>query len=66
MGLDNIPYAKFRCSGCGEMFRSEAAFNAHREGTFEPDERRCLDASSIVAKGYGKDENGIWGQVDNE
>ena len=31
------------CRGCGQDFTSLKAFDAHRVGSYEPDERTCRD-----------------------
>lgn len=36
-----------QCTGCGEVFSTEANFDKHRRGKFQPDERHCVDPESI-------------------
>jgi hypothetical protein len=41
-----------QCGSCGELFHSNAVFDAHRTGRYEPDERRCLTATQMQARGF--------------
>lgn len=48
------------CTVCGEDFNSEAAFDMHRQGTFEPLDRYCLMPGEMLAKGMAKNSAGRW------
>jgi hypothetical protein len=48
------------CSGCREDFASVSAFDRHRVGTFEPNDRRCMDDREMLAAGMEVDERGRW------
>jgi hypothetical protein len=48
-------------SGCHENFNSLTAFDRHRVGKFDPDERRCLTTAEMLAKGWTPSgEFGAW------
>jgi hypothetical protein len=44
--------------GCGERFTSEFSFEAHRVGTYTPNERRCLTPQEMRDKGMKLTPNG--------
>jgi hypothetical protein len=46
--------------GCCKSFRSLTGFDKHRTGPFEPDERRCMTAEELTAKGWSVDDNNTW------
>jgi hypothetical protein len=46
------------CASCGLDFSSVSAFDRHRAGRHEPDERRCLDMAEILAAGMELDPRG--------
>jgi hypothetical protein len=46
------------CVACGLDFASVAAFDRHRVGRHDPDERRCLDLPEILAAGMELDSRG--------
>jgi hypothetical protein len=48
------------CAACGESFRSEAGFNAHRVGRHQPNERRCLTAQEMTDRGMARNAKGQW------
>lgn len=48
------------CSGCGLVFNSPSSFDAHRIGSFEPDERRCLTMQEMLEKGFTKNDHDLW------
>jgi hypothetical protein len=50
------------CDGCLRVFSGESAFDRHREGRFEPDERRCLSPLEMAPKGLFRKESGVWGR----
>jgi hypothetical protein len=43
--------------GCGLVFASDASFDKHRRGSFEPDTRRCLSLGEM-AEGLPVRRNG--------
>jgi hypothetical protein len=47
------------CTGCGLTFASTSAFETHRVGTYEPNNRRCLAEDTLAAHGLLQ-QNGIW------
>jgi hypothetical protein len=48
------------CTACGEVFRSVAAFDKHRVGTYEPMRRRCLTTDEMIDKGFDIDKFDHW------
>lgn len=46
------------CTACGERFGVESTFSAHRVG--EHGQRRCLSIEEMDAKGWFKNERGLW------
>jgi hypothetical protein len=46
------------CPGCGLDFSSVSAFDKHRVGRHDPDERRCLDVGEIHDAGMELDPRG--------
>jgi hypothetical protein len=46
------------CCGCGLDFASVTAFDKHRVGKHDPDERRCLDVAEILNAGMELDPRG--------
>ncbi len=46
-----------QCPACGELFRSNAAFDKHRVGKFGVN-RRCATASEMEASGMVR--RGLW------
>lgn len=46
------------CASCGLDFGSVSAFDKHRVGGHDPDERRCLDVAEILAAGMELDLRG--------
>jgi len=55
---------KPRCPACGQIFDSNAAFDAHRVGKFgrAPDQggRRCRTIPEMMQRGMAKNEAGHW------
>jgi hypothetical protein len=51
--------SRCRCTRCLEAFNSIAAFDEHRVGQY-PNERRCLDAATMGAKGMVRNKLGFW------
>lgn len=49
-----------RCSGCNRTFSSTSAFDLHRVGNFTRNERRCLTAREMSARGMARNERGHW------
>lgn len=47
------------CPSCGELFRSNAAFDKHRIGQFGKD-RRCMTVEEMQAHGMAKNTAGLW------
>lgn len=57
----------YRCSGCQKKFNSLTTFDDHRTGSFSKNERRCLSAEEMHAKGMAQDAAGKWrGQSDEQ
>jgi hypothetical protein len=56
------PGTKFcRCSECGEYFKSERAFDRHREGEYGPSvDRACAPTARMPERGLQLDPNSIW------
>ncbi|MDP9329836.1 MAG: hypothetical protein M3P11_04240 [Actinomycetota bacterium] len=50
------------CTGCGFVFASEDAFDRHRVGRYEPDERRCLTPEEWPARGLHTKPSGVVGR----
>jgi hypothetical protein len=52
------------CPGCGELFNSSAAFDAHRTGKFgklpEHGGRRCRTVEEMTQRGMEKNAAGFW------
>lgn len=48
-----------QCGACGELFNSNSAFDAHRAGRYEPDERRCLTVAEMEGRGF-TNPDGFW------
>lgn len=52
------------CTGCGELFNSESAFDRHRVGDFAGtgglSSRRCLTEPELLAAGWSRNEAGAW------
>jgi len=49
-----------KCPVCGLLFASAYAFDFHRVGRHDPDERRCLDVAAMSKKGMGINRHGRW------
>lgn len=50
-----------RCSDCGEYFRSERAFDAHRIGEYRPvSNRGCAPTARMPERGLQLDASGVW------
>lgn len=51
-----------RCAACGEYFRSERAFEAHRVGEYRPVcDRACAPTARMDERGLQRDAKGVWG-----
>lgn len=48
-----------QCPTCSELFNSTTAFDKHRTGAYEPDERRCLSVAEMQARGFTRPD-GYW------
>lgn len=48
-----------QCPTCGELFKSNAAFDKHRTGRFGID-RRCRTVSEMESKGMSRNAKGYW------
>lgn len=48
------------CTACGLFFSSVSAFDRHRTGTYQPNTRRCMCASEMLAAGLIL-RNDVWG-----
>lgn len=54
-----------QCPGCRRYFNSTFAFEKHRVGSYEPNERRCLTDAEMLAKGMVRGNDGFWrGEAD--
>ncbi len=51
---------KNQCPSCGEYFNSFTAFDKHRVGSFEPNERRCLTVAEMQINNFGKTKDDFW------
>lgn len=51
---------KCKCPSCGLEFRSTAAFDKHRSGSFKKDERRYLSTQEMLERGMGVNYLGRW------
>lgn len=49
-----------QCSGCGEHFNSNAAFDMHRIGSHTDHERRCLTVREMKGRGMALNKTGWW------
>lgn len=47
-----------QCAGCGNYFRSTAAFDKHRTG--KAGERRCRSTDEMLARGMVRNAGGWW------
>lgn len=50
----------YECRGCGLYFSGMTAFDKHRVGSYQPNERRCMNASEMLAAGLVL-KNDVWG-----
>jgi hypothetical protein len=51
--------SRCKCSGCGEVFSRERAFDRHRVGRYGVD-RRCLTLDEMRARGWELNKAGVW------
>jgi hypothetical protein len=51
--------SRCQCSGCGEYFNSDTAFDMHRIGRFGVD-RRCMSPDEMRAAGMSKNAADWW------
>lgn len=49
-----------QCPGCGALFNSTTAFEKHRVGQHEGNERRCLTNVEMKARGMSQIAGGWW------
>lgn len=49
-----------QCPGCGELFNSTAAFDKHRVGKHQNNQRSCLSVEAMAAIGMFKRNDGFW------
>ncbi len=59
--MDTIPKLtgnRCTCRGCGELFNSVTAFDAHRTGP--ADRRRCLTIPEMLEQGMVKNAAAFW------
>ena len=49
-----------QCPGCSEYFNSTHAFEKHRVGEHERNQRRCLSITEMTAKGMFVGDDGFW------
>jgi hypothetical protein len=55
------PYSNFcQCPSCGLYFKSDAAFDRHRAGSFSKRTRRCLLPDEMRGIGMAVDKKGYW------
>jgi len=48
-----VPWGRAEhCTVCHESFSGSVTGDAHRVGSYEPDERRCLTRTEMLAKGW--------------
>lgn len=55
-----------QCGACHRYFNSLTAFETHRIGRFEPDERRCMTNDELRAKGLRPNAAGWWAGAPRE
>lgn len=48
------------CTGCGLFFSGMTAFDKHRIGSYQPNTRRCMNASEMLGAGLVL-RNDVWG-----
>ena len=49
-----------QCPVCGALFTTDRVFDKHRVGSYAQNERRCLDAVGMTAKGMFLGDDGFW------
>ena len=49
------------CPACRLYFNSTAAFDKHRVGVYQPDERRCFSITQMREIGMEVNAKGYWG-----
>ena len=57
--------SRCQCSGCGEYFNSDGAFDKHRVGQFnlpktDPNRRRCMSVPEMLAAGMALNADKWW------
>ena len=57
--MDKKP-SGYECCACGLFFRGMTAFDRHRTGSYRPGDRRCMNASEMLAAGLVL-KNDVWG-----
>ena len=54
-----------KCQKCGLYFTSASAFDKHRTGEYQPDERRCMSTEEMADKGMVLNDRGYWAGASN-
>jgi hypothetical protein len=49
-----------QCRGCGLYFNSTFAFDKHRVGEHQDNQRTCLSVTGMAAIGMFEGEDGFW------
>lgn len=49
-----------QCMGCKEYFNGLKAFEMHRVGSFDKNQRRCLSREEMIEKGMKMIGEGYW------
>lgn len=47
-------WCKYHCASCDECFRSLAAFDTHRQGSYSKNTRKCMDPETLIRKSTGE------------
>ncbi len=56
----NLSGDRNQCAGCGEFFNSSFAFDRHRIGEHEGNQRRCMTIDEMIARGMSVSSSGFW------
>ena len=57
--MKKVGSSRNQCRGCGQYFKSNTAFEAHRTGKYGED-RRCKPTEEIIASGYRLNKDRYW------
>ena len=49
-----------QCPSCEKFFNSNASFDKHRTGTFEPPTRRCMTTEEMISKKMDINKAEFW------